>query len=437
MPISAREAAVTALGAYRRSGAWSDAYLNGVFKKENMDARDKALATRLSCGVLQNMGLIDFRLGLYVKGGLGKLQPNVLDILRVSAYQIMFMDKIPHSAAVSEGVALTKNLANKAASGLVNAVLRRVAENVGKYPEPKEPWVRYSHTEQWHKYFSALIGAEKTELLMAADNADADITLRANPLRCTPGELINSLEADGISAKAHPWLNGCVTVSGTGSLAELTAFRNGFAMVQDAAAAMAVLAAGPKRGETVLDACSAPGGKSFLAAMLMENEGSILSCDLHPNKLKRIDEGAERLHIDIISTAPADGSQFNPTLKERFDLVIADVPCSGMGVVRKKPEIRYKSFEDIAQLPEIQYNILKNLAGYVKPGGRLVYSTCTLVREENEDVTEKFLSENGDFTREGFGLPAPIGDVPNGEKTLWPFEYGTDGFYICRMRKKK
>ena len=413
MPVSAREAAVTALGAYRRSGAWSDAYLNGVFKKENMDSRDKALATRLSCGVLQNMSLIDYRLGLYVKGGIGKLQPNVLDILRVSAYQIMFMDKIPHSAAVNEGVALAKKLANKAASGLVNAVLRRISENVGKYPE------------------------ENAEKLMIEDNAETDITLRANPLRCTVDELIASLEAEGVTASEHSWLEGCVTISGAGSPGELSAFKEGLAMVQDAAAAMAVLAAEPQKGEEVLDACSAPGGKSFLTAMLMGNEGSILSCDLHANKLKRIDEGAERLHIDIISTAPADGSKFNPALKERFDLVIADVPCSGMGVVRKKPEIRYKSFEDIAQLPEIQYNILMNLAEYVKPGGRLVYSTCTLIREENEAVTEKFLSENGDFTREGFSLPAPIGDVPDGEKTLWPFEYGTDGFYICRMRKKK
>lgn len=437
MPVSAREAAVTALGAYRRSGAWSDAYLNGVFKKENMDSRDKALATRLSCGVLQNMSLIDYRLGLYVKGGIGKLQPNVLDILRVSAYQIMFMDKIPHSAAVNEGVALAKKLANKAASGLVNAVLRRISENVGKYPEPKEPWVRYSHTEQWYNYFSALVGEENAEKLMIEDNAETDITLRANPLRCTVDELIASLEAEGVSARKHDWLEDCVTISGAGSPGELSAFKDGLAMVQDAAAAMAVLAAEPQKGEEVLDACSAPGGKSFLAAMLMGNEGSILSCDLHANKLKRIDEGAERLHIDIISTAPADGSKFNPALKERFDLVIADVPCSGMGVVRKKPEIRYKSFEDIAQLPEIQYNILMNLAEYVKPGGRLVYSTCTLIREENEAVTEKFLSENGNFTREGFRLPAPIGDVPDGEKTLWPFEYGTDGFYICRMRKKK
>lgn len=437
MAVSAREAAVTALGAYRRSGAWSDAYLNGVFKKENMDSRDKALATRLSNGVLQNMSLIDYRLGLYVKGGIGKLQPIVLDILRVSAYQIMFMDKIPHSAAVNEGVALAKKLANKAAAGLVNAVLRRISENVGKYPEPKEPWTRYSHTEQWYKYFSALIGAENAEKLMAEDNAETDIALRVNPLRCTPEELIASLEAEGVSARKHDWLDGCVVISGAGSPGELKAFKDGFAMVQDAAAAMAVLAAEPQKGEEVLDACSAPGGKSFLSAMLMGNEGSILSCDLHANKLKRIDEGAERLHIHIISTAPADGSKFNPALEERFDLVIADVPCSGMGVVRKKPEIRYKSFEDIAQLPEIQYNILMNLARYVKPGGRLVYSTCTLIREENEGVTEKFLSENHGFTKESFTLPQPIGEVTEGEKTLWPFEYGTDGFYICRMRKKK
>jgi len=437
MPMGAREAAVHAMGAYRRAGAWSDAYLNGLFKKENMDARERALATRLCCGVLQNRSLLDHSLGLYVKGGVGKLQPQVLDILRISAYQILFMDKIPHSAAVNEGVTLTRKLANKAASGLVNAVLRRLAENKDKLPQPKEPWLRYSHTKEWYDYFASLIGAEKTERLMAANNAEPPLTLRANPLVCSVDELLQALREEGLEGEAHPWLPGCVELHGGGSPGDWKAFRDGMATVQDAAAALAVLAAAPQKGETVLDACSAPGGKSFLAAMLMENEGSILSCDLHPNKLKRIEEGAERLHIRIMETAPADASAYNPVLKERFDLVLADVPCSGMGVIRKKPEIRYKSLAELAKLPKTQYNILNNLAEYVKPGGRLVYSTCTLLREENEAVVERFLAENDRFEREAFELPAPLGTVKTGEITLWPFDYGTDGFYICKMRRKK
>lgn len=248
---------------------------------------------------------------------------------------------------------------------------------------------------------------------------------------------MQSLEEDGAEVRPHPWLTGCVEMNAAGNPGELKAFKEGMAMVQDAAAAMAVLAAQPVRGEKVLDACAAPGGKSFLTAMLMDNDGSILSCDIHPNKLRRIEDGAKRMHMDIISTAPLDASCFNPELEEKFDLVIADVPCSGMGVVRKKPEIRFKAFKDIAKLQDIQYNILRNLAKYVKPGGRLVYSTCTLVQEENELVTGKFLAENKGFFRESFILPKPIGAVPGGEKTLWPFEYGTDGFYICRMRKKR
>ena len=437
MPMGAREAAVSALGAYRRSGAWSDAYLNGLFRKENMEPRERALATRLCCGVLQNLYLIDFRLAAYVKGGMEKLRPEVLDILRVSAYQIMFMDRIPVSAAVNEGVSLAKRLANKGAAGLVNAVLRRVGENRGRYPEPKEPWIKYSHTKEWYDYFSALIGDENTERLMAADNEPQTITIRANPLRCTPSELEESLSAQSIGFERHAWLADCFDILRAGDITELNAFKSGLAYVQDAAAALAVLAAEPKPGERVLDACSAPGGKSFLSAMLMNNSGEILSCDLHPNKLRRVEDGAERLGISIISTAPLDASRFRPELEERFDLVIADVPCSGMGVIGKKPEIRFKRFEDIASLPEIQYNILENLSRYVKPGGRLVYSTCTLVREENEAVTSRFLAGSSGFEREALDLPEPMGRREGGEITLWPFEYGTDGFYICRLRKAK
>ena len=186
----------------------------------------------------------------------------------------------------------------------------------------------------------------------------------------------------------------------------------------------------------MLDCCSAPGGKSFLAAMLMENEGSILSCDLHPNKLKRIEEGAERLHIRIMETAPADASAYNPVLKERFDLVLADVPCSGMGVIRKKPDVRYKDGDQIKVLPPLQLSILENAGKYLKPGGRLVYSTCTVLKEENESVVQQFLTANPDFTLEPFDLPG-IGRVEEGMLTLWPHIHGTDGFFMAKLRKAR
>ncbi len=216
----------------------------------------------------------------------------------------------------------------------------------------------------------------------------------------------------------------------------LRAIREGYALVQDAGAACAVLAAEPQPGEQVLDACAAPGGKSFLCAMLMGDEGCILARDLHEKKLSRIQSGAKRLGLGCIEAAAGDASAPDPALNARFDLVLADVPCSGLGVARRKPELRWKSFDSLKGLPEIQYAILQNLAAFVKPGGRLLYSTCTLLSEENEGVTERFLRANPGWRREAFTLPEPIGPCPEGQRTLWPFENGTDGFYLCRLRKE-
>jgi 16S rRNA (cytosine967-C5)-methyltransferase len=434
--MTAREAALSALAANRRSDAWSDAYLNALFEKENMEGRERALATRLCACVLQNRMLLDACIDNYVKGGLKKLQPEVLDVLRISAAQLLFFDKIPASAAVNEGVKLARKTANKGAAGLVNAVLRRVAENKAELALPPEPWLRYSHPRRWYEYFVSLIGEEKTLLLMQEDNSSPPVTVMVNPLLSSREAVLEELKAGGADVCPHPWLEQALAFSRVGQLGEMPAFKDGKIFVQDAAAALAVIAAAPKSGERVLDACAAPGGKSFLSAMLMKNEGEIISCDIHENKLSRLEKGAKRLGITIINARRMDAAEREKSFENGFDLVIADVPCSGMGVIRKKPEIRYKSFAELGGLPAVQLRILKNLSSYVKPGGRLLYSTCTLIREENEGVTDAFLRENADFEKEGFTLPELIGACTAGERTLWPFEYGTDGFYICLLRKK-
>ena len=185
----------------------------------------------------------------------------------------------------------------------------------------------------------------------------------------------------------------------------------------------------------MLDMCAAPGGKSFTLAMDMQNQGQIVSCDIHPHKLKLVENGAARLGITCIRAALADGREHHAAWQQTADLVVADVPCSGLGIIRKKPDIRYKNPKEIAQLPKIQMDILENAATYVRPGGVLIYSTCTVLPEENEEITEAFLAKHIDFTLERFSLPLPIGAC-NGHLTLWPQRYGTDGFYICRMRRK-
>ncbi len=431
-----REAAVQALLACEKRGAWSDAYLNGLFRHDSTERREAALAYRICAGVLQNREACDWYLQPYVKG---KLQSVIRAILRSAVYQIAFMDRIPVSAAVNESVELAKRLGNPGAARLVNAVLRRLTEKeLPPLPQGDDAGslsIRFSHPKPWTEYFLQRLGTEKTKALMTLDNLPAPVCLRVNRLKAQPGEAEAALKRDGVEASPAV-LEGFFQAENTGDMTQLDAFRDGLVTVQDPAAALPVFAASVEPGMRVLDCCAAPGGKSFLLAELMANRGSILSCDLHGNKLKRIEDGARRLGIHIIDTCAADASRPLDALKDRFDLVLADVPCSGMGVIRKKPEIRYKTMEQVSPLPAAQLAILEGAAACVRPGGVLVYSTCTLLREENEDVTNRFLSLHPGFRRESLTLPAPFGPVESGQRTVWPFEFETDGFYLCRMRKE-
>jgi 16S rRNA (cytosine967-C5)-methyltransferase len=418
--VTGREAAVKALAAFEKNGAWSDAYLDGLIKNESMDRREAALAARLCGGVLQNMTLCDSYIEPYIRK---KLDTEVRQILRTAVYQIAFT-RIPARAAVSEAVELTKKLCNGGAASLVNAVLRRLTSD--GLPQPPQGddtaalAVRYSHTPEFIEYFKKLIGTEKTVRLLEADNEVPEASLRVNRIKCDPETALGALAAEGVEARRE----GEFLYAGkTGRVSGLKAFRDGLVTVQDASAARAVELALLRPGMRVMDACAAPGGKSFLAAQIMDNTGSILSCDIYSSKLADISEGAERLGVKIVSVERRDASKPDAALNESFDAVLADVPCSGMGVIRKKPEIRFKSFDDIAGLPVRQLAIADNLAAYVKKGGVLLYSTCTLIREENEGVVGAFLAAHGEFVKEE-------------EETIWPFERGTDGFYICRLRKK-
>ncbi len=435
--MKAREAAARALLACEQRGAWSDAVLDGIFRREVPDKRERALAYRICAGVLQNREACDWFLQPYLKG---KLQPALRPILRSAVFQLAFMDRVPVSAVVNEAVELAKKMANPGAAKLVNAVLRRLtAAPLPALPEGDDPEslsLRYSHPREWTEEFLARLGPEKTRRLLEQDNVPAPVTLRVNRLKASPEEAVSALRAEGLEPVPHG-LDGFLTVTAAGELSALGAFRDGLVTVQDPAAALPVLGAQAGPGMRVLDACAAPGGKSFLLAQCMEDRGSILACDLHEQKLPRIREGARRLGIGCIETRAMDASAPPPELWESFDLVLTDVPCSGLGVIRKKPEIRYKTREQLSPLPEAQLRILEGGARCVLPGGTLMYSTCTLRREENEEVIRRFLSLHREFRREAMSLPPPFGEAETGERTIWPFEYETDGFYLCRMRKEK
>ena len=433
MEMTARTAALQALERCRRSRAWSDEVLGAILENSSLDRRDAALAQQLSIGVLQNKTLCDFYIDAFSNTKCARMEPKLLDILRLSVYSLLFLDRIPDRAVVNEAVELCKKCGLSRASGLANAVLRRVAERREDLPpipeqDPAEYLsIRYSHPKWLVEAFLSRLGYAETEKLLQINNAPAPLTLQVNTCKCTASALLDA------GAQPHPWLPDCVVFSSGGD--GLRFVREGMAYVQDPAAKLAVVAADPRSGMSVLDACAAPGGKSFAAGIQMSGKGHILSCDLHEKKLGRIRSGAQLLGLDLIETRAMDARRAGQTLPCTYDLVLADVPCSGLGVIRKKPEIREKSVSDIAALPEIQLDILRSVAECVKPGGALLYSTCTLLQAENEDVCTRFLAENKAFAPEPFTLPGPIGTVQSGMLTLWPQIHETDGFFLCKMRK--
>ncbi|MBQ9413415.1 MAG: 16S rRNA (cytosine(967)-C(5))-methyltransferase RsmB [Oscillospiraceae bacterium] len=433
-----RKAALDALERCRREGAWSDAALWRVFRDGALDPRDRALAAALCYGVLQNRLLLDHRLQALSSRPLGRVEPKVLDILRLSAFQLMLLDRIPASAAVNEGVALCRETGFARAAGYVNAVLRALAaapwEGVPEGRDPEALSVRYSHPLWLVQTLLDRLGPEETERLLRCHNSPAPLSIQVNTLKTDDEALLSALEQAGIRARAHPFLPHCLLADRAGDFSRTRAFRDGWFYIQDPAARFAVLAAAPLPGERVLDVCAAPGGKSFAAAIMAENRLALTACDLHENKLSRLREGAERLGVRL-ETLASDGRDFRPDWENAFDLVIADVPCSGLGVIRKKPDIRYKDPEQFAGLTSVQTGILRNVARYVRPGGRLLYSTCTLRREENEAVAGAFLAEREDFAGEDFTLPGDFASR-DGMLSLWPHRQDTDGFFIAKLRKR-
>ena len=436
--MSARKTALDALIACRVQGAWSNGVLKEYIARDKLDRRDAALATRLCYGVLQTRNYLDFYLKQLLTGKLKDLHPVVRDILHLGLYQIYEMDKIPESAAVNESVTLAKKYCPKQrfASGLVNGVLRNAVRTKGQLKPPASLEERYSHPWELIKLLRDYVGKERLEPMLQANNAMPDTVVQVNTLKTTADALSAQLEGEGVTVSPHPWLPDCLVLSGTGNLEKLTSFQNGEFYVQDAAAKLSVLCAQlPREDIRVLDCCAAPGGKSFAAAIAMGGMGHITSCDIHAHKVGLIQNGAARLGLVNIHAQQQDASALNPQWVDQMDAVIADVPCSGYGIIRKKPDIRNKSIEEMAELPELQLKILNNQAKYVKEGGLLLYSTCTLVRAENEGIVEAFLAEHPDFHLEPLPLPDAFPRNESGMLALVPGQYDTDGFFIARLRR--
>lgn len=437
---SAREAAARTLFAVREKGAWSAPALRRYAR--GLSARDAALATTLTGGVLQNRAMCDFYLAQFSSIRLKKIQPRILDILRLGVYQMVWLDRIPNAAAVNESVALAQSLchADKRTAGYVNGVLRAIVRHIDNLPQPdcatKAEYysLRYSHPQWLTELYLEQFGLKQTKLLLEADNTPAPTVLRVNTLCAQTRQVQQELVEQGIRVVPHTRIPNCLTVSGTGNIEELSAFVEGRVTVQDGASQMSVYALDPQPENKVLDCCAAPGGKSFFIAERMKNTGIVVSCDIYAHKLEKIRAGSIRLGLTNIQTELQDALEFRPEWEETFDCVLCDVPCSGMGIIRKKPEIRYKDEQALRGLPDIQRAILDNASRYVRPDGILVYSTCTLLRRENEEIVDWFLQTHPTFEKKAFSIPVCEKDVESCV-TLLPHIHDTDGFFVAKFRK--
>ncbi len=424
------------------SGVGADSALNTAVKKAGLDRRDTALCYALCYGVLQKRYKLDSLILSVSSLKRNKIAPKVMEILRIGAYQMFYMDKIPHSAAVNESVKLARKHTNPRAAGFVNAVLRRLSANAndGVLETSRDDLTNYLSIELsfpvWFTdYMRKALGDFDAEKFLRASNISPVATARLNTLVCDikrGKEILSSQNIEVVDSQFSPEI---VYLPNLGNPDDVAAFRDGVFTIQDAASQFCVYALSPSKNSTILDVCAAPGGKSFACAAATENTADIRSFDISSSKLEAMESNAIRLGVTSMRIACMDASQHVSALENTADFLLCDVPCSGFGVIRKKPDIRYKNYEDILKLPELQYSILENVSTYVKSGGTLVYSTCTVLREENEDIINRFLLNNSQFHLESFTLPS-IGDVESGYITLYPHIHNTDGFFIAKLRKK-
>ena len=423
--VNPRKLAVAILLKIERDSAYSNITLASHFKDADLTAQDKALVSALVYGVLDRKITLDFVLSRFMKTPLKKTAPFTLAVLRTALYQVMYMDKIPQSAAVNEAVKLVKSSRENRNAGFVNAVLRQVLRTEQLLPvgdSVKDLSIRFSCPEWIVEGFVNDYGKENAVALLEESLKAPPVTLRVNTLKTDTEALKAELENIGVSAGKGECENSLVLEKGF-DVAECDLYRKGFFHVQDIASQKAVAVLAPKKGERVLDMCAAPGGKSFTMAELMQNTGELISCDLYEARVGLIADSAKRLGINIIKATLSDASAYNPELGE-FDCILCDVPCSGLGVLRRKPDIKYKPQSDFKDLENLQYSILCNAVKYLKSGGRILYSTCTLRRAENENLVFCFQKEYNGFRKEF-------------EHTFMPHTDGTDGFYCALLVKEK
>lgn len=426
MSITPRQAVSDALFKIDKEGEYSTKAVLDTVKE--CEQRDRAFVNEVLLGILRNKIYIDFVIQSFSKLKLKKMNPYVLQILRTGAYQIVFMDKIPVSAACNEAVKIADKKAH-GAKGFVNAVLRNIARNIDNLPKPGGDAceiisVKYSCPLWLTKKIFGQFGEGKCEEILSDSLNQHPTFIRANCLKITGDELIEKLASEKITAEKTD-LPQCLRIIGAIDVYASELYKSGFYTLQNINSQRTALVLEPKSGETVIDVCSAPGGKTTHIAELMKNQGRIIAFDIHRHKIRLIQKTAERLGISCIDAICHNSENVFEEYREAADRVLADVPCSGIGVIHRKPDIKYNRLEDdVTDLVQIQTKILNSAAMYVKKGGTLVYSTCTILKEENENRIDSFLKEHSDF-------------IKDFERLYLASETEGSGFYICRLRRKK
>ncbi|OMD93263.1 16S rRNA (cytosine(967)-C(5))-methyltransferase [Paenibacillus odorifer] len=431
-----------------QQGAYSNLLLNSSLQKATLSKEDAGLVTELVYGSISRMNTLDYVLEGFVSKGIAKLQPWVRNLLRLSLYQIMYLDRIPSHAAVNEAVNIAKKKGHQGISGMVNGVLRSVlrAGDLPVLPEGLSQAQRisilYSHplwlVERWITEY----GVDTAEAICASNNEPPAVSVRANTTMISREALLNQMIEQGLQASASEVSPYGIVVKGGGNLALTSWYRDGYLSVQDESSMLVAEAVAPEPGMRVLDCCAAPGGKTAHMGELMKDEGSIYANDLHLHKAKLISDQAERLGLDCVSTGSADALELEHTLEHQsFDRILLDAPCSGLGVIRRKPDLKWrKQPEDVASVASLQRELLQSVSKLLKPGGILVYSTCTTEQAENSEVVADFLKQNPDFTAVTFA--STLWDrlegtaLAEGEGIqLLPHHYGSDGFYISKLQR--
>ena len=413
-------------------GGYSNIIISDVLAKNSLEDKDRALFSALVKGVVERKITLDYIIESLSSFPLSKIDPDAMQVLRIGIYQLLYMDSVPKYAAVNECVALSR----KRSKGFVNAILRTFIRNECRYKLPSDPIkrisVEFSAPTSLVKRFISVFGEERAVAILKETLKKRYTDICVNTIKTDVDTFVCKLKAHGYHAEKGKLSPFCVKTDAPYYFLD-KCFAGCF-LAMDEASQLCGASLGVGEGDSLLDTCSAPGGKSYVASMCMNNKGSILSSDLHASKLSLIRSGAERLGISIIQTREADAREYCPEMLMAFDCVLCDVPCSGLGVIGGKPEIKYKSIDEFSSLPKIQYDILCTSSKYVRKGGTLVYSTCTVLPEENENNVKKFLSEHEDFYPVSFDVGEEKCD---GMITLTPDVHGTDGFFIAKLKRKE